>query len=505
MERLAIPENLDRGEPARLIPVTADSNREARAASILLATMTAVPSFAREVFATIGQRVGARSGLRCFTEVRFKNEQGINLRPDGLIVLDGGRGRTWSCIVECKIGAAELSTDQVEAYLQLAKQNDVQAVLTVSNQFCALPTHSPVRVSKSLLRNVELFHWSWVYLKTAAHLLLNDEFDSPEQRYILSEFYRYFDHDSVGISHFDRMNSDWKDIVGQVIANATLNKISSIVENTVAAWHQEVRDLCLLMSAKVRRPVRLRLSRAHASDPAERMKADCEYLAMKNELTCALEIPDAAAPIDVAANLRGRSISVSMNLSAPKDKQRASSRLNWLLRQLAKTEPQDIYIRCNWPGRAPPTQASLTDTRRNPDAPLHGNESMAPVSFDVLLVKDIASKFSGSRTFIEHLETIVPHFYSEVGERLRPYVPPPPRLQDAKQSEEDDSELNMSEQAGLPIAVPYSGNDESTQQQPEAASPFDVDGGLPIAAAYVSEGKQTEGSIEEKRPSDEPE
>lgn len=451
MER---PDVLDRGEPARLIPVTADTNREGRAASIFLATLMAVPSFARELFSTIGQRVGVRSGLQCFTEIRFKNENNINFRPDGLIVLDGGRGRTWNCLIEAKIGNAELTTEQVEAYLQLARDNNVQAVLTISNQFAALPTHSPVKVSKILTRNVELFHWSWIHLKTVAHLLLHDDaFESPEQKFILSEFHRYFDHDSVGVSRFDRMNSEWKDIVAQVIANAALNKTSPIVENTIGAWHQETRDLCLLMTQKVRRPVRLYLSRAHANDPIQRVKDDCEQLAAKRELTCTLEVPDAAAPLAVAANLSRRSISVSMSLSAPKDKQRASSRINWLLRQLAKVAPDDIYIRCNWPGRATHTQAGLNQARNNPDCLLSGNESLVPLSFDIILVRDIASKFSGARTFLEQLELIVPYFYAEVGERLKPYVPSPPRLLAAVDDEDAEGNLPTTKKAASAVSA----------------------------------------------------
>jgi len=434
MER---PDVLDRGEAARLIPVTSDSNREARAASIFLATLMSVPPFAREVLSTVEQRVGARTKIRCFTEIRFKNDDNVNSRPDGLIAIDSGQGRSWTCLVEAKIGNAELSAEQVEAYLQIARANDVDAVLTISNQFVALPTHSPVKVSRTLLRNVQLYHWSWIYLKTAASLLLSaDELESAEQKYILSEFHRYFDHDSVGVNRFDRMNSEWKEIVGQVIAKATLNRSSVIVENTVGAWHQEARDLCLLLTEKVRHPVKLRLSRAHANDPNERLRDDCERLASDCELACALEVPDAAAPMIVCANLRGRSISVSMELDAPKDKQRPLSRLNWLLRQLSKARPDDIYIRCNWPGRAPSTQNSLADVRNRPEILFASHENAAPVSFEVLLVRDIASKFSGARTFIEQLEEAVPYFYAEVGEHLRTYIPPPPRLQTAKDEAE---------------------------------------------------------------------
>src|SRR3546814_1250819 len=52
------PDYLAAGEPARLIPVTADGNKELRAASILLATLSSVRPFAQELLGSLGQRIG---------------------------------------------------------------------------------------------------------------------------------------------------------------------------------------------------------------------------------------------------------------------------------------------------------------------------------------------------------------------------------------------------------------------------------------------------------------
>src|SRR3546814_4451779 len=83
-------------------------------------------------------------------------------------------------------------------------------------------------------------------LLTQAQLLLgNDRVEPAEQRYILAEMVRYFSHPAVGVSTFDRMNSEWKDVNAQVQAGAKLSKSAPAVENTVAAWHQEGRDTCL--------------------------------------------------------------------------------------------------------------------------------------------------------------------------------------------------------------------------------------------------------------------
>jgi len=440
---MTLPNYLASGEPARLIPVTAESNKEARAASILLATLMSVPPFARVMLGSLGQRVGIRANVDCYTEVVFDDaDDAEKHRPDGLILFDGGRGRSWRCLVEAKIGRSQLDADQVARYLALARKHGIEAVVTVSNQFVALPTHPPIKVSKTALRSVELYHWSWMYLLTQAMLVVNEhEFQRPEQRYILAEMVRYFSHPSVGVSTFDRMNPDWKELNTQIQAGARLSRSLSSVENTVAAWHQEVRDLCLLLARKLDRPVRLRLSRAHINDPGQRMRDDSAQLADEHRLSCSLEVPDAAAPILVVADLDRRSLTVSMTLSAPRDKRRAASRINWLLRQLAKANPEGIHLRATWPGRAPVTQAMLTSLRESPSLLEAENRTLVPTQFEVLLIRGLAGRFSGTRTFIEHVEQAVPYFYEHVGQHLRAYVPPPPRLRTKAETDKPEDAL----------------------------------------------------------------
>lgn len=439
---VSIPDYLISGEPARLIPVAADSSKEGRAASILLATLANVRPFAQVMLASVGQRVGTRANINGYTEVVFRDgKDAARTRPDGLLTLDGGGGRLWRCLVEAKIGRSELEPDQVTRYLSLAKHHKIDAVLTISNQFVALPTHSPISVPKTTLRGVGLLHWSWMYVLTHALLLLDDEtFGQPDQRYILSEMVRYLSHPSVGVSTFKRMNAEWKDLNAKVQAGANLTRSAAMVENAVAAWHQEGRDLCLQLARKVGRAVRLRLSRAHADDPVRWLRDDVARLVDKLELSCSLQIPDAAAPILVIADLQRRTLSVLMTLAAPQDKRRAKSRINWILRQLTKANPDGLHVRANWPGRAPDTQAALAKLREDATLLEAENKSLVPTHFEVLLVRDMAGKFGGTRTFIEHLEEAVPHFYEQVGQHLRAYVPPPPPLRKedgkAKNSEE---------------------------------------------------------------------
>lgn len=428
-----LPDFLASGERARLIPVVADTSKEGRATSILLSTIMSVDDFAKSLLHGIGQRLGARAKIECYTQVVFKKcPADLKIRPDGFLILSIGR-RTWSALFEAKIGKTSLDQDQIVKYCELAKLNGVDAVITLSNQLAALPTHHPIKLTKTLARGIDLYHWSWMYVLTQATLLLqDDEFRSAEQRYLLSEMVRYFTHASAGVATFDRMNPEWKDLVVKVQSGAALNKTAPEVENSVAAWHQEERDLCLLMSRKLGRQVTLTLSRAHRNDQVRRLKDDCELLVGSQKLLCILDVPDAAAVITVCADIGRRTVACAMHLAAPKDRKGSKSRINWLLRQLNESNPDNIFIKAIWPGRARDTLAALADLRENPRHLDADNASLVPQHFEVIMVRDLAGKFSGPRTFVEQLESAVPDYYEQVGQHLRAWIPPPPKIVETK-------------------------------------------------------------------------
>ena len=56
----------------------------------------------------------------------------------------------WSALVEAKVGNTDLTVDQVVGYVELAKLNGVDAVITLSNQFAPLPSHHPIHLASSI-------------------------------------------------------------------------------------------------------------------------------------------------------------------------------------------------------------------------------------------------------------------------------------------------------------------------------------------------------------------
>lgn len=451
---------LARGERSRLFPVLADTSKEGRTLSIFLACLENVEEFGAAMMSSLGQRVGARARIETYTEIVLKKGGEKKYRPDGLIVLRAGSKR-WMALVEAKVGNSDLTAEQIDGYLDLAKLNGIDTVLTLSNQFAPLPTHHPVPLPASSRRKAELFHWSWMFVLTQASLLLsNDQVSDRDQRIILNEMVRFITHPSAGVKGFDQMPPHWSDVVSKVQAGARISPNSEDAKEVVGAWHQEVRDLNLILSRQLATEVTTRISRAHAADPAVRLKAGSAELAQEHRLTTTFIVPAAAAPIDICADLQKRSVVISMKLRAPDERKSTKARVAWLMRQVPRAESPNIHVRLFWPGRAAHTQHPITVLRENPDAAPADRPGQQVSSFEVLLVKDLGAKFGQRRNFISELEAAVPEFYEQIGQHLKAWQPPAPRIR------EDKAEPGSVDTGGL--------SEDAEQEAQERTSPISV-------------------------------
>ena len=235
------------------------------------------------------------------------------------------------------------------------------------------------------------------------------------------------------------MNSEWRPLVLGTRRDQQFKRSSPEIENTVASWHQEERDLCLILSRRISKRVSIRLSRKHQADAALRLRDACDSLIASQELRCAFSIPNTASDLEATANLQRRTISCSMKLNAPGDKKRASARINWLVRQLRDVDGDDVLVRAFWLGRGRATQAPLSEIKTDLTCLEGGGAGAAPTSFEVLMIKDLAGRFSGRRTFIEDLENLIPEFYDRIGQNLRPWFPPPPSIDKRDPIQDTDS------------------------------------------------------------------
>ena len=436
-----LPQCVTEADRARLFPILSDRSIEGRTLSIFLATLIHVRPFAERVLDQLGRRVGPRTRLQAFTEVRFKNEiPNSHDRPDGLLIVDTGHSR-WTALVEAKVRKSEIATEQLNRYLKIAKENKIDAVITISNQFSLAPHHHPVSVSAP--KNVELFHFSWMRVLTDAFLLINEGVPDPDQAYVLNEFKRFISHESAGVESFNQMPPAWATVTSAVQAGG--NILAAPSREVAEAWHQECQDLSLIFSRQIDAAVRQRLSRVHAADPMMRLAQDAEELRNHQRLSVEFEIPDAVGPLKVCADLRRRTITVQLYLGAPQDRQSAAARINWLLRQLPNDNTDGIHIRAQWPGASPWTQLPLKQAKQD-STPLYADKGkMALLGFEVVTVADLGNRFSQRQTFIKELEDAVPDFWERVGQNLQAWVKPAPRVKEERSEPEAVSPSALSD------------------------------------------------------------
>jgi hypothetical protein len=299
------PDYLEGGEEARLIPAGASTQREHFACSVLLASLRVVHPFAREFFRHMDWRVGNWAEIRGYTEPVFRHQpDGMHWRPDGLLILDTGK-KERRAIVETKIGSAKIDTDQLVEYYRLAKANKVDAIITVSNELSADPTHLPYEVPREI-KNIPIFHWSWSYLVMLAELLLQEEEDfDEEQDYILREIVRYFDHESAGVSCNTNMCPEWAAVVDRIREDSRLKANDPAVSSAVQCWHQRLASVCISQTRHFKFPVTLRLSKTHW-DQRARLDDDVSEFVENNRLWATFEFPTPEIPIELVADARRR-------------------------------------------------------------------------------------------------------------------------------------------------------------------------------------------------------
>ncbi len=431
-DKVDLPEYLELGTHARLVPVVADTSREQRITSAVMAGFMSVEEFGREMLKLVGAPATKTAKVTCFTEVVFKKvaEEQQKFRPDGLIIVRSG-ANVWTAIVEAKIGGAQLNQQQIEAYLDLARLHGVNAVITISNQFSSLPTHHPVAVSKQKLRYVSLYHWSWTSIVAQAIMLADHKgVSDPDQAYILNELIRYLQHDSSKVASFSRMGAGWKEVCAAVQQDVALSKNNQSVIDSVKDWHQLVRFISIKMSQRVGQNVPVVMSRAQENDPNRRLQDDLSLLINSNRLEAIFKIPHAAANIKLVADIKSRAVYVSMGLKAPSDKSRASALVTWALRQVAKCEDELLLIRAIWPGRTGDTGVLLGQLREDGKLIINDHPGLMPKAFEFMRVIDLAGNFRGASKFVEYVVPAVPNFYKEIGQYLKAWVPSAPKVED---------------------------------------------------------------------------
>jgi len=421
---------------ARLIPtsgINGAEEQERRATSALLAVMSAVREFARSVLGPLGAPAG---NVETFIEVPFDLPDGRRIFPDGLIRVKRG-SKEWTALVEVKTGSNELATEQLEQYLDVARDHGYDYLLTISNELPATAGSHPTVVDRRKLRKVRLHHYSWTEI--LSHAVLQRQFRGvadPDQSWILGELIRYLEHPKSGALEFEDMGASWVP-VREAVASGTLRANDKTAAEVSLRFDALLRFACLRLGRQLGTEVVPVLSRAESDNPSLRTNAMATRLVTDGVLSGEIRIPNAVSPLRVTADLRASKVTCSFDIDAPREG-RALTRVNWLLRQL-KTAPDNTRVEA-FAARSRIATAELLRDLRDAPAKLVGDPTKELKSFTVARSFPMGAKRgSGRGGFIDSVLNAVETTYEEVGQVLKPWSAAPPRLRAQDEVEVDTS------------------------------------------------------------------
>ncbi len=413
--------------PARLIPtsgIKGVDDQETRATSALLSVMMAVPEFARALLKKIDAPAG---NVQTFLEIPIKSDLGIGHRPDGAIVVTWG-SKTWTAAVEVKTGLRDLDPHQIESYLDLAKEQGFQCVLSISNHMTSHLDPYPIAIDRKKARTVALHHWSWVEVLTEA--ILQKEFrgvSDKDQAWILGELIAYLEHPQSGAMEFQDMGSEWVS-VRDGARERTLKTSDENVKMVVTRWDQFIQYLCLHLGRDLGLSVKQIFSKK--GDPASRRQQLVSQLVEIGHLDGTFRIPRAAGDVSILADLRGRIVTLSMDVSAPTDRG-SPARLNWLIRQL-DAAPPNVRVDVIYKGGRSDGD-TLSNLRENPKK-LIVDKSKEIRSFVVSLSGEMGMKRGGIKgSFIGEASDHLLRFYRDIVQTIRPWSAAPAKLPSSRE------------------------------------------------------------------------
>lgn len=450
--------------PARLIPtagIRGQEEQERRATSALLAVLKAVPEFSQALLRDLGAPKGRVS---TFCEVQLKDVDGKVSIPDGAIVIDRGKTR-WAVLVEVKTGDARLSDEQVSRYLEHARTLGFNGVLTISNRITSGVTDSPVNLDRRKLKNLDLWHLSWWRILTEAvvqhrHRGVTD----PDQAWILGELVAYLDHEASGASGFMDMGDKWVS-VRDGAHNGTLRASDPEARDVVEHWEQFGEYLALGLSQDLGRDVEV--VRPKKQQAEQRIVDQVKCLADAGCLTTTIKVPDAAASLDLRADLRARRVSTSATIAAPKEG-RPLSRINWMLRQL-KDARGDLRVEVAFSGARETTSLLLSAAREDPKKLLSPTDPQRePRAFILEASGPLGTKRGKARgSFVADTKGQVIAFYRELIQQLSAWRPKAPKLSDEPEDTVDSEDLPEA----VATATPPEFMDGASRDPGEAVEP----------------------------------
>lgn len=372
------------------------------------------------------KEIGAPAGnMTTFIEVPFKHGEKV-LRPDGLIHISRG-AKSWTALVEVKTGKNQLQTEQLETYLDIARDQGFDALVTISNEIPPNPAQHPTVVDPRKLRRVSMHHWSWSKILSIAVVQKDHRgVSDPDQAWILGELIRYLEHPKSGALDFDDMGADWVP-VREAVQAGTLRPTDKTIVGVTSRFDALLRFSALHLGRKLGTDVVHKLNRKEQGDPSLRAQSLASMLANSGTLTGEIRIPDTVGDIVVTADLRANQVTFHVDIEAPKAG-RSTTRVNWLVRQLSNA-PDGLRIEAFTANQRGAGAAELLSKIREDPSLLVLDPQKDLRLFRVASTSKMGTKRgTGRGSFIESVLLGLATFYEDVLQQVKPWAASPPKI-----------------------------------------------------------------------------
>ena len=241
----------------------------------------------------------------------------------------------------------------------------------------------------------------------------------------MNEVVQDLEHPNSGLLGHTSMSSNWKEVCDRIYNNEKLNKSDKMLINAVKSWHQEEKDLALLLSRKLGSNIKSTLKNTKSID------SDIKKLLSTKKLFGSLNIKGAVSKLNIELNFNKRSINFSVTLTPPGDRKN-NGKVSSLMRQIAKCKKnetnlfekikENIFIEPDF---------KFIKTKHKYDLESIEKEDFRNYNdiqnFKIIFSKPLGTSFNKPKNFVTSIEGYSLKFYEAFIQHLSNWKKPPPK------------------------------------------------------------------------------
>jgi len=290
------------------------------------------------------------------------------------------------------------------------------------------------------------YYFSWTYLLTIAHVLLfkNDtNIEDEDQVEIMREVVNYFEHDKSGIVGVNQMSPSWTNVVEKINAGASLSASNENVYETVRSWHQEERDIALMLSRELGVLVSSGESK-FKEKLEERLKDNSKDLVKTKQLSSVLKVKGAASDIKISAMFEKRTVEMVVSLKPPTN-MTYKGQLGWIKRQFDSCGKKDeaifeslsksIYLEVLIKSSSKSERFSLFQF----DTAVEHLKNKEIREFRIVYLKDFGKGFASPKKFVVMIDSMLKNYYKGIVQHLVRWGPTAPKMTKETVAIDDES------------------------------------------------------------------